>query len=235
MGLDGGGAKFEQKGRIYSIPNAGDLVVPAGVVDDTVDRVFARDDEVRRHVEALRARILPPGEGVTKWNLSPLLDKRRMEHLIPDGAFDSMPMFDRVHIYQIGQKQLVNDGVERHGDTSIIMTENAKGYTRESNPRGIIVGAGLQALDSLRSHGADLGHIVRFQRLSPYRHEIDNVFGRPYYILVMNVGCITASEDAEEDRRSGGMKVVIRDGRHVIYRQGDMILDTVRPWISEDT
>ena len=62
-------------------------------------------------------------------------------------------------------------------------------------PRGVIVTAGLLALDALRSNGMDLGHIVNFGRLAPFAKVIDEIGGHVMTLLIMSAGDIISSED----------------------------------------
>src|SRR5262245_56980982 len=93
------------------------------------------------------------------FNIPMLLDERRFAYGIPNGAFAQYPAFDKVYIWQIPTKErrtYAQDG-------QLVMPDAVVSADRNTAPRGIIVSAGLQAMDSLRSTGIDLSYIVRFK------------------------------------------------------------------------
>lgn len=138
--------------------------------------------------------------GVLK--LPPLLEMRRDQYGIIDGAFAARPVYDRVFIWQIPMEES-----ETFGGGLILKTERTKQMEHEEAPRGIVVGAGLKALDSLRSNGIDLGHIVSFVRLSPYRKPCGRGYGNlEEYVIILRDGDIIASEDLEQEVRAGRVK-----------------------------
>lgn len=145
--------------------------------------------------EAIRRCMSPPGA----LNLPPLLEKRRQEYGITDGAFKRAAQFDRIYVFQIA----MNDGPTFVKDGRIFMPETAKKRVREEAARGIVISAGLKALDNLRSNGTDLGHIVNFARLSPYRIPSEHIDGVEQHIMVLRDGDIIGDEDLEEQRRAG--------------------------------
>ena len=67
----------------------------------------------------------------------------------------------------------------------------------------IIVSAGTDALDNLRSHGMDLGHIVSIIREAPYGIRMATVYGKKHVLMIINVGDICASEDLAFEMREG--------------------------------
>jgi hypothetical protein len=94
------------------------------------------------------------------------------------------------------------------------MPDSAKKRVREEAPRGVIESAGLEALDTLRSHGADLGHIVNFVRLAPWRLPVDMIAGAPVYVLILQDADITSSEDTAKAVRSGELRLISEPGKH---------------------
>lgn len=151
------------------------------------------NDLVKRQIvarsisEKLMASLKPRGY----FNIPPLLDERRFIYGIPNGAFAQWPAFDKVYIYQVTTKErsTYTDG------GSILMPEARIAHERNTAPRGIIVSAGLQALDSLRSSGFDLGHIIRFKKFSPFIQPVDDIDGVELTVMVIRDGDIVGSED----------------------------------------
>lgn len=125
------------------------------------------------------------------FNIPPLLDERRLEYGIPNGAFDAFPAFDKVYVYQL----TVNERRTYAEGGAVLMPDAVVSVDRNRAPRGIIVSAGLAALDSLRSSGIDLGHIIRFKKLSPFIQPVANIKGHQLDIMVIRDGDIVSSED----------------------------------------
>jgi len=136
----------------------------------------------------LRKKVLAePGA----FGLPPLLEQRRLEYLIPNGAFAQRAMYDRMLLWQIPYYR------ENYGDTRIVMSEQGKDRNKNEAPRGIILSAGLQALDVLHDHGSGLGHIVKFIRLAPWRLPCDMIGGKEEYLMILRCGDLIADEDLE--------------------------------------
>jgi hypothetical protein len=144
----------------------------------------------RRRIELekkLRSLQAPKG---TIPGLSPLLDARRLECAMPNEFFRVQAAFDVCFVHQIRWHPK-----DTYGDTGIVMTENAKRKDREETPRGVLVSAGLGALDALKSNGIDIGHIVSFIRQAPWRMPVAMVDGVEFPLLILRAGDITGSED----------------------------------------
>lgn len=153
------------------------------------------------------------------FGLPPLLEERRLEYGIPDGAFKMQAVYNRILLWQIP-----DDDSETYKGTSIIMTSRAQERERDIAPRGIIISAGLSALDYLRSNGMDLGHIVSFVRLSPYEWRCDIVStGIPQECKILQAGDIIGSEDLAANLRSGKtvLKTVQSNGLDIHAYEAD--------------
>lgn len=151
-------------------------------------------ERTERDNAALKALMSPPGA----LKLPPLLERRRHIVGIPDGAFKHACLYDRIMVWQIG----FGDG-QRYKGTSIWMPDQGKQREKESTERGIIVGAGLSALDAIRANGLDLGHVVLFTRIAPIRVRVDWIDGKDHQVLVMNAGDLVSSEDLAISLRMG--------------------------------
>lgn len=195
------------------------------------------DEVIAQYISAPGKLDLPPEI------LPPALERRRIEHYIPDQAWDIQPAVDVVHVWQIGRpRETASDG------GMIVLTEQARDASRYESPRGIIVTAGLLALDHLRSHGMDLGDIAYLLRMSPYRLPMDLIGHRDQGgLLVLHSGDIKGSEDTMQRIRRGELRVkrvketVLRDGvevkveRHVYVRSDDTEIVPLIPWQPEET
>lgn len=125
------------------------------------------------------------------FNIPKLLDERRFEYAIPNGAFESFPAFDKVYIHQVTLSER-----KTYSEGGVVLKPDAVvAYDRNTAPRGIIVSAGLAALDSLRSSGIDVGHIVRFKKMAPFMQPVAEIQGRVLTVMVIRDGDIVSSED----------------------------------------
>ena len=135
--------------------------------------------------------------------LPPLLEERRWEYGITDGAFRFQPIFDRIFVHKISE----------HGDLAggtgglVLLTEQGSQREKESAPMGILLSAGPTAMDALASHGVELGEICSFLRLSPYRYEADRKDGYSWYYLVQQVGDLTGSKDLRKNLVAGKVRM----------------------------
>jgi hypothetical protein len=137
--------------------------------------------------DALMKSLAPLGT----YNIPKMLDERRFDYGIPNGCFEHQPLFDKVYIWQLTltERRTYSDG------GAIVKPDAVVAYDRNTAPRGIIVAAGLQALDSLRSTGCDIGHIVRFKRMAPFMQPVGEVNGVQLTVMTVRDGDIVSSED----------------------------------------
>lgn len=149
--------------------------------------------QIERMSEEIKKRLAPRGS----LGLPELLDARRLEWGITDGAFEHQAAYDRILVHQIPMAHFM-DGKYAGPGGLIVMPDNQAKARERSAPRGIIVSAGLKALDELRTNGMDLGHIITFNEVSPWRIETDVVGGKLQHLLVMHAGHIISSEDTRK-------------------------------------
>ena len=149
--------------------------------------------------------------------MPPLLKKRIKEFHIPPAP--GQANFDEVLVFQIpdGEK-----GGETFGKESRILKPQTKKDSDEKRcPRGVIVSAGLGAMDKLRDHGMQIGEMVRFSPHVYTRFELDHdAQGLEQYMPFMTVGDIKVSEDIPARLVSGELELVYEDGQHR-YRAGE--------------
>lgn len=137
--------------------------------------------------DELLASLAPRGT----YNIPMLLDERRIEYGIPNGAFEQFPVFDKVYVWQItlSERRTYTEG------GAVIKPDAVIAADQNTAPRGIIVSAGLQALDSLRSTGIDIGHIIRFKKFAPFIQPVAEIKGKQLTVMVIRDGDIVSSED----------------------------------------
>lgn len=145
-----------------------------------------------------------------------LLEKRRLEYGIIDDFFSCQPFDDKIHIFQVPRTT-----GETYDGGHIVMTGNRQKVEQETNPAGIITAAGAKAMDVLRDNGMDLGHMVSFLRIAPWRHEI-NRKGVVQEVLHFRVGDIAGSYDLMQDLRDGKTRLKFdEDAREHFYEDKD--------------
>lgn len=174
--------------------------------------------------EKLAASLKPLGY----YNIPELLDQRRLEYGIPNGAFESAPLFDKCYIWQI---PLPGQGGENYEGTSLIKPEQVQSWERNTAPRGILVGAGLQAMDALYSTGCEIGHIVRIKKLSPFIMPVDQIDGKPLSVMIIRDGDIESSEDLAKalNERRASVKNISKKRYDFRVCQGDVVSHQKKP------
>jgi hypothetical protein len=147
--------------------------------------------------KATRAQMSPKGE----LGLPEHLDAKRLEHGIIDGAFDVCAEFNRILLWQIPYNK------ETFTDTGVIVPSDiSKKRMGEEAPRGIIVSAGLEAMDVLSTNGARVGDTIMFIRQAMWRIGIGHIRGVEQHLIVLSVGDIVSNQDKVARLRDGTME-----------------------------
>lgn len=198
----------------------------ASTSEDEKHRILAELAPIKE--KEFRGHMAPPG-GIP--GLHPALEKRRWIYGIPNGAFQVQAAFNVCLVWQISRFD-----TDMIGDTGLYMSKQTEKRMNDETPRGIIVSAGLAALDALRSNGIDIGHVVTMLRLAPWRMPCDMVGGVEQYVLILRAGDITGSEDLEEARRRGDCKFVYDEGtgQHQFVDKDGKRWDPKLPFIGAD-
>lgn len=178
------------------------------------ERAAARREALLRHVSA------------SPLGLPPLLEKRRKEVPIVDEAFQQQCVYERIYIHQVSR----HEG-ETMGDGSIIMPDDFADKERMTAPMGIIVGAGLGAMDALTSNGIQLGDICTIARLSPYRIPIKTVQGIDENLLICEAGDIIASFDLAERLRNREVRLVTKTDEATGVRTHYYVNEKGETWV----
>lgn len=186
------------------------------------------DAEIRRRSEERASKMSPPGT----LGLPEKLDALRLEHGITDGYFEFQCIWDRIFVFQtfaFDSKTFVPGGL-------IELSDNDKKVERYSSPRGIIIGAGLMALDALRSHGQELGDTVCFIQQAPWRMEVDRIGGHSEWMLIFRVGDISGNLSLQERLRAKAARVEYDEATsvHKIRDPEGKLWTPQEPFIRED-
>jgi len=162
-----------------------------------------RDEEFvkaqQRNAE-IEAEMSPAGA----LRLPPKLDAARLKWKIGDRAFKRQATFRRIHVFQVDLMALLAPESDNYFPGTTIERPNiTKRVDSEGCHMGILISAGLTALDELYSHGVELGDVVGFIRNAPMRHTFSRSEHGESYYLVLNAGDITCDETLGEDLVAG--------------------------------
>lgn len=238
-----GGDNANQDADLVVEPARGAVqAAPAKTVSQELHRSIDEDKGLR---PAQREKLKRAAQGMEEaWSkhvsapgalgLPALLEARRLEYGLVDQAFAQEAVFDRIYVWQIPRT-----GGETYEGTMIIRPEQGKQREEDSCPRGIVVSAGMKALDNLRSNGIDLGHIVNFIRSSPWRMPIGVINGVEIPpLMVMRDGDLISSEDLAAARRAGRVSTVVVEAgggiEHRLVNEDGSSTAVSMPWMSED-
>lgn len=155
------------------------------------------------------------------------LEEAVSKYHIPAWPYEAS--YDRVVVFSLPEDKATRDTFIAGG--KVFMPEAKKEYEKNTTPRGVIVSAGLSAMDYLYSHGMGLGHVVWVARLSPWRHEVDrDKDGREISFLFLRAGDLCGSEELLRQRREGKVTVTRKpDGTHHYVFADDVVLPRFDP------
>lgn len=197
---------MSSSGRIWSIPKEPEKttawedrqhevgITPAVFRDAELDRAIKR-------TELLKEKMSPPGA----LGLPPLLDEHRLKYGIPDGAFRSQALFDRIHVFPID----AFDGDAAEKTTGgLFKPATTKLKDKQEGHRGIIISAGLTAADRLMSHGVELGDIVITNKNVPFANRCEQLSEFDVFYLIMREADLASDESLTTRIRAGQQRIV---------------------------
>jgi hypothetical protein len=185
-------------------------------------------DEAKREWDVRMKYVSPAGElGLTK-----RLDARRLEYAVPDQVFRIAGLFDRILLWPMPDADMGEGMASEH----IYFAETKRKDEEYRRSRCLLVGAGIQALNELRSNGTDLGDIVYILHLNPWWIPVGKSReGVEWHVRACSVGDLCGNEDLAQELRAGtiryeedkddGLIRVLRDGKR---------LEPIRPSMRED-
>lgn len=184
-------------------------------------RVELRDTELdaaKKRTKLIRERMSPEGA----LHLPPKLEAARQKHGIPDGFFRTAAGFDRIFVFPLDPF----DQDEKIPGTSLYRPQLTKQKDLQEGYRGVLISAGLTAMDRLMSHGYELGDVVMTNKNVPFARRVEQLEGFDMFVLVMRDGDLAGNETLQADILAGKRRVVDEGGpegyiHQVAERDGD--------------
>ncbi len=182
-------------------------------------------EEAKRRTALIKERMSPPGA----LGLPPLLEEHRLKYGIPDGAFASQALFDRIHVFPIDFAE--GEAIEK--TTGGIYKPNVtKLKDKQQGNRGVLISAGLTAMDRLMSHGVELGDVVVTNKNVPFARVCEDISNFILYYLVMREADLASDETLAQRIRTGKQRIMdlgIEGYEHQVSDIGeDQIIDNIR-------
>lgn len=153
-----------------------------------------------------------------------LLDQRRREYSIP--MWPGQAMYGRIIVYRIPDKAAERKKYNEGGIIEMIddVADNKKWHA----PRGVIVSAGLLAMDILRGNAIGLGDMIWMASHTPWRFEVDsevkNGKVESTEFFFMQAGDVVLAEDLFEKVKAGTVLPVLgATGKHHYEVDGESI------------
>lgn len=160
-----------------------------------------------------------------------LLDDRVKEYGLPKCPYQ--PAFDRFVLYTLPEKKAERETFVEGGMIFKLNSTNSR--EKKESPRGIVMAAGLKAMDIMRSHGIRLGSIVWVARFSPWRHVVERTERGEIEMMFLRVSDIVGSEDVLTGLSSGAIKVALgEDGLHRYQYENEAAAPRFDPLDFED-
>jgi hypothetical protein len=214
---------------IYSFPEPEKTTAWKDRDADERDAALARAGIFRDHeldkaihrTKLIREKMSPP----EALGLSPKLEAARQKHGIPDGFFRTAAGFDRIFVFPLDPF----DQDEKIPGTMLYRPQLTKQKDLQEGYRGVLISAGLTAMDRLMSHGYELGDIVMTNKNVPFARRVEQLEGFDMFVLVMRDGDLAGNETLQEDIRAGRRRVVDVGGdsgySHQIATVGKAVAD----------
>jgi hypothetical protein len=166
-------------------------------------RIEMRDTELDaaiKRTKLIKERMSPEGA----LHLPDKLEAARLKHGIPDGFFRVAAGFDRIFVFPIDPF----DADEKLPGSFLYRAELTKQKDLQEGYRGVLISAGLTAMDRLMSHGYELGDIVMTNKNVPFARRMELIEGKPMFVLVMRDGDLAGNETLQADILAGKRRVV---------------------------
>jgi len=158
-------------------------------------------EAARRRTELIKAHMSPEGA----LGLPPLLEAQRLKYGITDAFFRVQATFDRIFVFPLS----LEDG-EKAEKTSggIIKPGATKLRDLQEGNRGVLISAGLTAMDRLMSHGIELGHVVITNKNVPFARRCESIGAEALHYLVMREADLAGSETLMTEIREKRRRII---------------------------
>lgn len=204
----------------------------AGKTD--ISGMFTGDDQMAASVAQLAKEIdesrLEQMSPAGSLGLTEHLDAKRIEHGIIDDCFDVCASFNRILVYQLPLKE------ETVGKSKIIAPQASQKRMQQEAPTGVIVSAGLGALDVLRTHGMQVGDTILFIKQGMWRITTGWVRHVDEHLMVLSVGDIISNQDLAKRLREGSVNYSwdAENGEHRMVDSQGKVLTPKTPFVGAD-
>jgi hypothetical protein len=165
-------------------------------LEPKVELVDHELEAAKRRTAQIKEHMSPPGA----LGLPPQLEAQRLKYGITDAFFKVQASFDRIFIFPIDAE----DGDKNDKTTGgIYKPEVTKLRDLQEGNRGVLISAGLTAMDRLMSHGIEIGDVVVTNKNVPFARRCETISNRALHYLVMRDGDLAGSESLMERIRAG--------------------------------
>lgn len=165
-------------------------------VDEAAERTTI---EQQTRAEIQRNHLAPLGQT----DLPAFLDKRRVEYQLPNELFVHQACGNRVLFYPMGI-----EGDKKFEGTSIIMPDFADTRDKKMTPKGLLVSAGIEAMDYMVDQGIELGDIIWHDAPSPTRVHCCWILRRQFVLYEVPIESIVADMDLRHRIMHGWVEFV---------------------------
>ncbi len=176
--------------------------IPNALIKHEQDKALDLVEQARKRLEEEAAKHFPV---VAPFPIPRLLDEKRRKYGIPLSAFTSQPMFDQILVWQIPV-----DESKTYGESKLVKTDTTLKQELTEAPRGVIVAAGLTALDQLASHGAAVGHTIYFYQIAPLRMRLPPLAGKSPALVMIQARYVFGSEELSENLKTRKVRTIAR-------------------------
>ena len=159
-------------------------------------------EQARKRLEEEAAKHFPV---VAPFPIPKLLNDKRRKYGIPLSAFTSQPVFDQILVYQIPV-----DESKTYGESGLVKTDQTLKAELTEAPRGVIVAAGLTALDQLASHGVAVGHTIYFYQIAPLRMRLPPIGGKTPALVMIQARYVFGSEELAENLKTRKVRTIAK-------------------------
>lgn len=189
-------------GRIYSIPEFKEPEKTSAWApsEPKIDLVDHELEKAKERTRLIKAQMSPPGA----LGLPPALEAARLKYGIVDGAFRTQALFDRIHVFPIDHEE--GELVEKTAGGLYKPAATQLKDKQEGN-RGVLISAGLTAMDRLMSHGVEIGDVVITNKNVPFARRCGDIQMHAMHYLVMRDADLASDESLQERIRAGQQRI----------------------------